>query len=118
MIAQHPLIDEMNKRRMWQRKSAHAFQQLIEGGRVGDELPLVNGYPTAAMLGGVVCRRKPERVTLTRRTSLACATRSSRAHSERLGRRAATGLSASRARLREPNSVSEKRMNSPARRGC
>ena len=54
LIAQHPLIDEMNKRRMWQLKSAHAFQHLIEGGRVGDELPLVNGYPTAAMLGGVV----------------------------------------------------------------
>ncbi len=38
---------------MCQRKSAHAFQQLIERGRVGDELTLVNGYPTAAVLGGV-----------------------------------------------------------------
>ena len=64
------------------------------------------------------CRRRLERVTSTPRSSLAWATRSSRAHSERLGRRLATGCSASRARLSEPNSVSEKRINTPSRRGC
>jgi len=43
-------------------------------------------------------------------TTVDCATRNSRAYSERSGRRAATGLSASRACSSDPNSVSEKRM--------
>jgi hypothetical protein len=41
---------------MCQHKSAHAFQQFVKRGRVGDELPLVNGYPTAAVFGGVFLR--------------------------------------------------------------
>src|SRR3990172_9302950 len=58
------------------------------------------------------------RVTCTPSASLAWATRSSRAHSERFGRRRATGCSDLRVRSKAPNSVRENRMNSPLLRGC